>query len=95
MSVRVPSMSVGVDQLVPLKIVAYPDRSTATQKVAWVQETALRFRVPSIADALDHTVPLQAVALPEPSTATQNVLLVQLVAVMAWPLSTATGAFQA
>jgi hypothetical protein len=61
-TLRVESMSTGVDQVVPLKSVASPEVSTATQKVELVQLTASIVLVESASTGVDHVVPLYGVA---------------------------------
>ena len=68
----VPSMLLGLDQVLPSQLSALPETSTAMQKVGDGHDTEVRPLPISMLLALDQLLPSQLNALPESSTAMQN-----------------------
>jgi hypothetical protein len=65
------STTFGVDQVVPLNVIAWPEKSTATQKEALAHETELKIPEESTGVADDHVEPLYDHPCPPGPKATQ------------------------
>ena len=94
-----PSMSAGFDQDLPLKVMARPPLSTATQKTKLTQETDVIPLLPTVEELVvgsmawggDQVEPFQARTFPTLSAATQNEVSAHET-VSSWPeVSTSAG----